>query len=129
MSQKAKKPVMTSSQIVTLFAIIVAVILAAYSAISGNVLLAAISVGALGGIVHEVAQSNGKVIVPKPGENSGDVYLGGLFGLIAGAMAGLLVAQGLPSSAAITNSWLSEFFLARLGLKGFSEAVATKRPK
>ncbi len=69
------------------------------------------------------------VIVPKPGKERGDIYLGGLFGLIAGAVAGLLVAQGLPSSSAISNGWLSEFFLAGLGLKGFSEAVATRRPR
>ncbi len=66
MSQKAKKPVMSPSQIVTLLAIVVAVIVAAYGAASKNVLLEAISVGALGGLIHEVAQSNGMVIIPKP---------------------------------------------------------------
>ena len=128
MSQKPKKRVVTLSQIGTFAAIVIAVVVAAYGVTSSNVLLTAISVGAVGGLVHEVAQSNGKVIVPKPDEGSGDIYLGGLFGLIAGGVAGLLVAQGLPGSAAVTNSWLSEFFLAGLGLKGFSEAVATKRP-
>jgi hypothetical protein len=124
-----KKSPITPAQVATVLSIIIAIFVASVAVVTKNVLVTAISVGALGGIVHEVAQSSGKVIIPKPDEKSGDVYLGGLFGLIAGGVAGLLVVQGLPDVAPISNSWLSQFFLAGLGLKGFSEAVATKHPK
>ncbi len=123
-----KKPAISSSQWVTLASIIIAVIIGWVAVIEKNVLITAITVGALGGIVHELAQSSGKIIVPKTDTGSRDIYLGGLFGLISGGVAGLLIAQSLPDNAQITNSWLSQFFLAGLSLKGFSEAVATKHP-
>jgi hypothetical protein len=90
-----------------------------------NPLLSAIFVGALGGVVHEIAQSNGRLMFPQT--TSDGVYLGGLFGLLAGGIAGLILVQGVSGLA--SPSLLSEAFLAGLSLKGFSEAVAgTNKP-
>jgi hypothetical protein len=95
-----------------------------------EVFLTAVFVGALGGIVHELAQSNGRFILPHEDEDlqGKGVYLGGLFGLISGGVAGLILAQGLPEGE-VSTRLLSEAFLAGLGLKGFAEAVATRRPQ
>ncbi len=85
-----------------------------------------IFVGALGGVVHEIAQSNGKLLFPKT--DTDGVYLGGLYGLLAGGIAGLILAQGL-GGVGLSTTLLSESFLAGLSLKGFSEAVAgTNKP-
>lgn len=92
-----------------------------------NLFLTAIFAGALGGIIHEIAQSNGRFIMPHEDPIAKDVYLGGLFGLISGGVAGLILSQGLVEGA-VSTRLVSEAFLAGLGLKGFAEAVATKRP-
>lgn len=107
--------------------IVVTIILALLSyELLKNAFLTSILLGALGGVVHEIAQSNGKLMFPQ--RDADGVYLGGLFGLLAGGIAGMILAQGL-SPGGLSTSLVSESFLAGLALKGFSEAVAgTNKP-
>jgi hypothetical protein len=110
---------------VTVIALVTTVFLVSYASRFNDILVAAISCGALGGIVHEVARSNGRFVLPKADHDT--YYLGGLFGLISGGVAGLLLAQGFTGEH-VTRSLLVETFLAGLALKGFAEAAATRRP-
>jgi hypothetical protein len=98
-----------------------------------SMFLTAILVGAIGGLVHEIAQSQGKYVLPSYDQK--EFYLGSLFGLIAGGVAGLIfVAQGIPQVGSQTgnlpsNALIAESFLAGLGLKGFADAVNPPKPK
>jgi len=93
-----------------------------------DALITCITVAALGGIVHEIAQSGGAFVMPGKSPNDPmNVYLGSLYGLIAGGIAGLLLVSGqnlVQATQSISTTLLSEAFLAGLGLKGISEAVA-----
>lgn len=119
----AKDPVW--AQVETVVSIIAVSVLSWVSFDEGSVLFTAIFVGAMGGLVHEIAQSNGRFMLPNT--KNGEVYLGGLYGLVAGGVAGLLIAQGLATTA-VGVGLLSESFLAGLALKGVSDAVAGTRP-
>jgi molybdopterin-binding protein len=110
-------------QIVTVFALAATVIIAVLGFNAQNVLVTSIAVAALGGIVHEIAQTNGTFMLPgRDAENPRNVYLGGLYGLIAGGVAGLILVQ--TPNQGLTTALLSEAFLAGLALKSVSEAVA-----
>lgn len=90
----------------------------------GNTLIGlAISVGALGGILHEIVQSDGKILTPKYKENEG-VFLGTVYGLIVGAAVGLLAIQGIPEGRAVSRDLMIQIFSAGLALKGISESAA-----
>ena len=56
------------------------------------ILWLAVSVGALGGLTHEIAQSGGKIMFFKREEDG--MYLGSLAGAVLGAVAGILVVRG-----------------------------------
>ncbi len=107
---------------------VLATLLIAIAGYSSNPFATVIAVGAFGGLVHEIAQSKGTIVFPRPDAN-GNYYLGALYGLIAGGVAGLILAQGVPTSASTTTQLVSEAFLAGLGLKGVSEAVTPNRPR
>ena len=88
----------------------------------------AASVGALGGLVHEIAQSGGKIMFFQRHQDG--MYLGSLAGVVLGAVAGILVIRGhLIASAAgnaplVSTIQLSyEIFMAGLALKGVTEAA------
>ena len=115
------------AQLASVLSILATVVLAWVSFATNNVLLAPIFLGAMGGMIHEIAQSNGKFILPTR-DTDGNWYLGGLFGLIAGGVAGLLLAQGLKETT-VGVGLVSESFLAGLALKGFADAVAATRPQ
>ncbi len=93
-----------------------------------NILVVAIATAAIGGFVHEIVQSGGSVAYPQPKQDG--FYLGSVSGLIFGAIAGVLVVQGLPATAVVDTALLSETFLAGLGLKGVAEAAGgmAKKP-
>jgi hypothetical protein len=88
----------------------------------------AASVGALGGLVHEIAQSGGKIMFFQ--RNQDGMYLGSLAGMVLGAVAGLLVVRGHliaggTGGASVSNVQLTyEIFIAGLALKGVTEAAA-----
>ena len=52
----------------------------------------AISLGALGGLLHEFAQSSGRFFMPGK-QDDGAFYLGSLGGVFVGAIAGILAIQ------------------------------------
>lgn len=84
----------------------------------------AATVGALGGLAHEFAQSGGKILFFS--KKADGFYLGSVAGMVLGAVAGILVARVLFSDppATMTAAQLSyEAFIAGLGLKGVAEAA------
>lgn len=100
----------------------------------GDIIWTVISTGALGGLVHEIAQSKGTVFVPGPssktsdGKPSGEDYLGGLVGIILGGAAGLLtlaVSSGTPTPTKVTTQLIVTAFAAGVALKGISDAAAS----
>jgi len=90
-------------------------------------LVLAASVGGLGGLVHEIAQSGGKILFFQKHQDG--MYLGAVSGIVLGAVAGVLVVRGhliasvadIPSVSATQLSY--EVFFAGLGLKGVAEAA------
>ena len=91
----------------------------------------AASVGALGGLVHEIAQSGGKILFFQTRQDG--MYLGSLAGMVLGAVAGLLVvrghlASGVAGAVAPANyvQLTYEIFIAGLALKGVTEAAGGK---
>lgn len=84
----------------------------------------AATVGALGGLAHEFAQSGGKILFFS--KKADGFYLGSVAGMVLGAVAGILVARVLFSDPhpTMTAAQLSyEAFIAGLGLKGVAEAA------
>ena len=108
--------------------------LAAYiAATRGDVMTLAASMGALGGLSHEIAQSHGKILFFRKAEDG--IYIGSIAGMVLGAIAGLLVARGLvthaPGSAPLPIDLMQlkfEAFFAGLGLKGILDAAGSKPP-
>jgi hypothetical protein len=116
-----------------------------------SIFIQAVAAGSLGGLIHEIAQSQGKIFFPKKMEDG--LYLGSLTGMILGAVSGLMVIQGfLPQSQVCSSEIASdlkeciqfqkqgkqvpndrlilEIFLAGMALKGIAEAaVGTQVPK
>ncbi len=86
-----------------------------------NLPVVAVSTAAIGGFVHEIFQSGGSVAYPQMKRDG--LYLGSLSGLLFGAIAGMLVVQGLPATTSIDYSIVSQMFFAGLALKGVAEAV------
>ena len=91
-------------------------------------LVLAFSVGGMGGLVHEIAQSRGKILFFR--RQSDGLYLGTIAGVILGAVAGILVIRGyLTKDMSTTNATFVqisyEAFLAGLALKGVAEAAGT----
>jgi hypothetical protein len=92
----------------------------------------AFSLGALGGLIHEIVQSRGRLLLIRVSEDG--VYIGSIAGMLLGGVAGIMVARGLlVSGAASGSSVLSniafESFSAGLALKGVLEAAGTKVPE
>lgn len=107
-------------------------------------LVQVIASGALGGLIHELAQSGGKIFFWQKRDDGIDI--GSLAGMVLGSVAGVIALQGyLPppelciedtnnsaqettckSSApkAANSGLLIEIFLAGLALKGISQAAS-----
>ena len=127
----ADKP-LTSFQklsiISTVILFVVFAIVAWLSFRNQSLLVLAFLVGGLGGLVHEIAQSRGKILFF---ENKSDgLYLGTISGIILGAVAGVLVIRGyMTGETAITDATFVqmsyECFIAGLALKGVAEAAGT----
>lgn len=99
-----------------------------YSAGRGWVIGLAAAVGGLGGLVHEIAQSGGKIFFFE--RKLDGFYIGSLAGTILGAVAGLLAVQGLiadptadPANAPTSTRLIYEALLAGIALKGVTEAA------
>lgn len=103
---------------------VVLVVVALLSVHYRTVLTLALSVGGLGGLTHEIAQSRGKILFFQKAQDG--IYLGSIAGIILGAVAGILVIRGfligggpIPSFTQISY----EVFTAGLALKGVVEAA------
>ncbi|HYN85001.1 MAG TPA: hypothetical protein VER32_07100 [Pyrinomonadaceae bacterium] len=86
----------------------------------------AASMGALGGIGHEFAQSGGRIVfIQRRGDG---LYLGSLTGAVLGAIAGLLMIRGyLGPNVVVPYSQVAyETFTSGLALKGVVEALTDK---
>jgi hypothetical protein len=122
-----KSSVVTVNQIVSLIAIVAVVVAAGLSAVTNHASITVVLVGAIGGLVHEIAQSSGKYVLPNLRIDSNnctqDVCLGGLYGLISGGVAGLLLLRGMGQTI-VSPQVLSEAFLAGVAVKGITDAAA-----
>ena len=79
--------------------------------------------GAIGGLLHEIVQSQGKFILPTT-DNTGNFCFGGLIGVIVGAIAGFILYQGVSAgSSGVSGMLFAEAFLAGLAAKGVTDAV------
>jgi hypothetical protein len=93
-----------------------------------NAFLLAVSLGCVGGLMHELAQSGGKILLVERKEDG--VYLGSLSGMMLGGISGVMAAHAIPVPEAGRELFFQnlayEAFLAGLGLKGIVEAAAGK---
>ena len=113
------------SIITTVVLLVLLAILSWISAVNNWIFTLAMSVGGLGGLVHEIAQSGGKILFFQKQKDG--MYLGTISGIVLGAVAGLLTIRGfLPSdgsNATTDMQIIYEVFLAGLALKGVVEAA------
>ncbi|SRR5712692_8506925 len=74
---------------------------------SGWIIWLGLAAGGLGGLLHEFAQSGGKLLLTK--RQADGIYLGALTGMLLGMLAGVLAVQGLfvQSSAPANNTQAS----------------------
>lgn len=87
---------------------------------SSGYILTILCAGALGGIVHEIAQSKGSFLLPGPKGGTGNDYnLGSLMGLVLGAAAAALT---LGTFSTLTMSAIVAAFTAGAALKGIADA-------
>ena len=89
----------------------------------------AVSAGGLGGLVHELAQSKGKMLFIKKYEDG--IYLGSISGIILGVVAGILLLQNQITSdqtieAAKLTKATFDAFIAGLALKGVVDATSSE---
>jgi hypothetical protein len=94
-----------------------------------SLFILAFSLGGIGGLVHDIAQSRGKLLFFK--RQSDGLYLGTVAGVFMGAVAGIVVIRGYltgdtPTTDATFVNMSYEAFLAGLALKGVAEAAGTK---
>jgi len=97
-----------------------------------SLFILAFSVGGLGGLVHDIAQSRGKLLFFE--RHKDGLYLGTIAGVFLGAVAGILVIRGYltgdtPTTSATFVDMSYEAFLAGLALKGVAEAAGTGETK
>ena len=96
---------------------------------SAWILWLAVAIGGLGGLVHEIAQSGGKILFFE--RKLDGFYIGSLGGVVLGAVAGIMTVRGFvvdpttlkPSGTQGPVALMFELFLAGLALKGVTEAA------
>lgn len=89
----------------------------------------AIGAGGIGGLIHELAQSKGKMLFIKKYDDG--VYLGSISGIILGIVAGILMLQNqITSDQPIETVKLTkatfDAFIAGLALKGVVDATSSE---
>jgi hypothetical protein len=89
-----------------------------------NAFAVAISLGCVGGLMHELAQSGGKVLFFAKKDDG--VYLGSVSGMMLGGISGMIAAHAIPfpQPGPEFQNLAYETFMAGLGLKGLAEAAA-----
>jgi hypothetical protein len=123
-SLKAFAGKQTGAQAASLIVFVLIIIFAALSYEWKHVFLTAITAGALGGLAHELVQSKGTYILPHT-DDTGNFCLGGLFGIVSGGLAGLIMYSGLNLTVGIrvSGQLFTQAFLAGLATKGVADAV------
>jgi hypothetical protein len=137
------------SIILTLISTVVVSVVALWAYVASNNIWTAVSAGALGGLVHEIAQSKGTAFLPdssstgdqtdnpsagapapplgkpaaKTSKTNEESYLGGLLGIILGGAAGLLTIS--VSSSTVSAQFVVTAFSAGVAFKGISDAAAS----
>jgi hypothetical protein len=105
-----------------------AIITAIYTMSNDDYFVLALSMGAIGGLLHEFAQSGGKILFFQKAKDG--MYLGSISGMVLGAVAGIMLIKGLlPNLDDPTKDFNSyelaiDSFFAGLGLKGIAEAAS-----
>ena len=128
MANNGWTPTERNSLIGTLCLTVLAIVVTVYSIDYEEYFLLAISMGAIGGLVHEFAQSGGKILFFKKAEDG--YYLGSISGMVLGAVAGILVVKGQlilldnPETYVNVYQLATDVFFAGLALKGVAEAAA-----
>jgi len=136
------------SVVLTLIATAVIAVMAAWAGSTDNVLWTAVTVGAIGGLVHEIAQSKGTAFFPdtdktpsshtkkdeeagkKPDDgtsNGGESYLGGLIGILLGGAAGLVALSVSPTPTSVSTQMIATAFAAGVALKGIADSAASPK--
>jgi hypothetical protein len=88
-----------------------------------NVLVLAVSLGCVGGLMHELAQSGGKILFFSRKDDG--LYLGGVAGMMLGGITGLIAAHAVqPTTPMEYQNLAYEAFMAGVGMKGLIEAAA-----
>lgn len=127
------------SVVLTFIATTVIAVMAAWAGSAGSVLWTAVTVGAIGGLVHEIAQSKGTAFFPdtdnkadtdnksdaKKGTSKSESYLGGLIGIILGGAAGLVALSVSPTPTIVTTQMIATAFAAGVALKGIADSAAS----
>jgi len=115
------------SVLITIVAFVILSVVAYLSLKEQSAFVLALSAGGLGGIVHELFQSGGKIPLIKQYQDG--YYLGSLAGMLFGAIAGIMAARffltGEPDQHGVSQL-AYDTFLAGLGLKGVAEAAGGK---
>ena len=142
------KPPAKWNIVLTLAATTVMAVIAVWADSANNVLWTAVAVGALGGLVHEIAQSKGTAFFPdtdktpsshtkkdeeagkKPDDgtsNGGESYLGGLIGILLGGAAGLVALSVSPTPTSVSTQMIATAFAAGVALKGIADSAASPK--
>ena len=99
-----------------------AFIVAAFFSYEKSPLVLAISLGCLGGLMHELAQSGGKILFFARRDDG--LYLGGVAGMMLGGVTGLIAAHAVQAQNPVEYQNLAyEAFMAGVGMKGLVEAA------
>lgn len=117
LSKAEKMSVITTAALALVF------IAAAWVTYSINVpFVLAISLGCIGGLIHELFQSGGKVLFFARKEDG--LYLGSLGGMVLGGVSGLLSSHAVAGTdPAQLQALAYDAFLAGVGMKGLMEAA------
>jgi hypothetical protein len=90
--------------------------------------LLALSLGSLGGLIHEFAQSGGKILFFE--RKLDGMYIGSIAGMVLGSVSAVAVARGMlapagtePFTVVQYQNLAFESFFAAIGMKGIVEAA------
>jgi hypothetical protein len=119
--------------IITFILTVIAIFASFWFYTTGYLVGAVISIGAVGGIVHEIAQSKGTALIPGDSNTDGskENYLGAFLGIILGGAAGLLTLSTATGTGTATLSLqvVVTAFAAGVALKGISDSAASPTKK
>jgi hypothetical protein len=116
------------SIVLTLIATTVIAVIAVWADSTENLLWTAVTVGAIGGLVHEIAQSKGTAFFPdtdNPQQNKNESYLGGLLGILLGGAAGLVALSVSSAPTSVSIQMIATAFAAGVALKGIADSAAS----